>query len=182
MILRALVHGSEEYRTTGGRHGDLRIEAIEVRVESDTAPRQVIAEDDDHGFPGIDACKFDDAWLTAEDIDFDGYKDLKISSATGSADGNWTYFYYRFDPRTGRFKEPPWVLTLPSPDPATRTIRTSWHTASPEEEITYAVYGDSLEPIRRVKWEYDVNGKWRVVSTEELRNGRMVEVERRVVE
>lgn len=109
--------------------------------------------------------------LTVEDVNFDGYADLRARQ--GSVTGNVPHDYFLFDKVGNRFKEPPVMFVNPTVDPATRTIRTFGKAAWFWEVETYAVRGDTFELIRR-----EFNGlnpeKGKLVRRmEELRNGRM---------
>lgn len=123
----------------------------------------------------------EEPWLTTEDVNFDGYQDLKIRSIIGSADGNTTYYYLLFDAGTVRFREQAWVLTRPDLDPLTATVRTRAGTVL-GEEVTYAVRGYALVPLHARRLELDQAGEvvWEV--TEEFRHGEWILISREPLE
>lgn len=112
--------------------------------------------------------------LAVEDVNFDGYGDLRARH--GSVTGNIPYDYFLFDPERNRFKEQPVTFMNPTVNPATRTVRTFGKAAWFGEYETFAVRGDAFVLIRREYSGYDQDKGKTVTRIEELRNGRMVVV------
>lgn len=109
--------------------------------------------------------------LAVEDVNFDGYGDLRARQ--GSVTGNIPYDYFLFSNESGRFREDPITFVNPTVDPVTKTVRTSGKAAWFTEEETHAVRGDAFVVIRREFSGYDQDKEKWVTRIEERRNGTM---------
>lgn len=97
-----------------------------------------------------------DSLFNVEDANFDGYKDIKLSSWSG-ATGNRGYNYWLFDPIKNMFvfNKDLSELSNPNPDPKTKTISTHNNGGA-----VGCIYDDEI-------YKFDENGKLILVHKEE---------------
>jgi hypothetical protein len=88
---------------------------IKIRQQGSTKTRQTIQVKDNEGAPCAD-CEF--FWTT--DINFDGYKDLKLINWWGVT-GNTAYHFWLYNPSTGKFDYHEKLSNLSNPKVNTKT-------------------------------------------------------------
>jgi tetratricopeptide (TPR) repeat protein len=128
-------------------------------------------------------------YLTAEDINFDGYQDLKLLCWWG-ATGNEGFKYWLYDRKSGTFiyNSSFEGLSNPTPNSETHEICTHANMGSAGMQYSnecYKFIDDKLTLIRSVTQDGTVtrDGKtYFVKTTEELKNGEMIKVKEELIE
>lgn len=120
--------------------------------------------------------------MMVEDMDFDGYADLGFVTGTGATGNAWAD-YWRFDPAARRFVA---VGTHPvfQVDPAARQLRArnkGGHAGLLYTDETYRWIDGRPVVVRVEEQEGDESGEGYVRTVRELRDGQLVETERRVL-
>lgn len=156
--------GNPEYNT---------IDRIEITKGNESALSQTLEAG--MGEPPYRDAKF----FVAEDMNFDGYKDIRLMSFWG-ATGNTGYTYWLFDPSRNFFVENKDLSSLsnPTPDVGTKTIAT--HSVGGMAGCIYnnGTYkfdeNGKLILIREEKQDWVVASKSFLKTISELKNGKMV--------
>ena len=84
-----------------------------------------------------EALYLNEGWVEAEDFDFDGWRDLYVTTIGGS--GGSPGFLMRFDPKQNIFLKPLHMRNA-HPDPRKRVVHTGWrfgYCCSWEEEVRF---------------------------------------------
>ena len=149
-----------------GEIGSLRV----TRKGDDRAEQSLL---NDTLMPADPAYSITEA-LLIEDINFDGYKDIRLLDSRGS--GGRHYFVWLFDARADSFVYSSDMSGLWSlhPDPGTKTIQSSYREGEKFSLWqTYGFRGAGLLLLRSESWEWnDSTGQgWRTVRIR--RNGVM---------
>jgi hypothetical protein len=124
-------------------------------------------------------------YFQGEDINFDGYADIKLMSWWG-ATGNNAYHYWLFDPRKGRFvlNHELSELTNPTPNYKTKRIRSHhvWGMAGNiYDTATYVFQNGRVVLIRDESQEWVKNTKHFLRIISERRNGKLVVVSKKII-
>ncbi len=118
-------------------------------------------------------------FFEAQDINFDGYKDIRLMSWWG-ATGNTGYRYWLFDPSKNVFVENSDLSSLSNPTPELQTKTITTHSVGGMagciyNNATYKFDGDGkLILIRSEKQDYVEESKSFVKIIGELKDGKMV--------
>jgi hypothetical protein len=125
--------------------------AIEVTAKSELVQTLEIPDD-------VDTPPSGTPQLAVEDVNGDGYADLKFLHWWGAA-GNRTYFYWLFDKASGKFTYEPHLAELSNvtPNPATHEIKTHSDSGAAGNSFTDQVYrfdGNDLVLVREIKQEW----------------------------
>jgi hypothetical protein len=149
------------------------ISKIEVLDGANNVSIQTLAVADGQPFTS------DEEYFLTEDFNFDGYKDIKLLYSAG-ATGNTSYYVWLYDPAKKQFVENTDLsdLTSPTPDPATKTIK------------SYSVGGMAGCVYEEGEYRFDANGALQLLHSEiqdwdeqkntfiltvgDLKNGKMV--------
>ena len=154
--------------------GTLFVNAIEIRLGTDTEPAQRIT--------GLDT---QTPWsaqapgLEAVDMNFDGYADIRLVESR-PAGPNLPYLHWLYDPASGRFVACAALNDLgsPRPDAAARELVSDWRDSATRYGTDHhAFQGGQLVPLRREARDYKgpgvytltasrwVDGRWQVVQS-----------------
>lgn len=135
-------------------------------VESGAVNRILITRGDEEdplqtlsGFPEAEPPPGGRDDFGAIDLNFDGYRDLKLLGTWG-ATGNRAYLCWLFDPKAGTFSFEPSLFELgnPTPDPAKKTIASRWNGGRAGQvytEGTYVWRRGALVLIHRERQEWN---------------------------
>lgn len=150
--------------------GLLRVEALRLTHEGAVVQTET----------GLDAeVPADGAPVTAEDVNFDGYTDVRMMAGL-PAGPNVSYLYWLYAPATGRFEPAPALEALSAPtfDPATQTIASEWRDGPARYgRDVYRWEGDELVLVRQEERTYTAPGVYDVV-VRERQGGALVETDR----
>ena len=158
------------------RQDDQVVDKIEVYKVGNLLPIQVLQS-------RMDESPFQDSkYFQAEDINFDGYKDIKLLIMWG-ATGNLIHDYYIFDPNTGKFVFNKAISDLldPVPNPDLKELEVYARGGMAGQVYSKRKYKlQWLQPV--LIWEETQdwnNEKNTFIKTEkELKDGKMVLIKR----
>jgi hypothetical protein len=121
-------------------------------------------------------------YFEAEDINFDGYKDIKLLIMWG-ATGNLLYDYYIYDPNSGKFIFSKAISDLLNPvlNPDRKELEVYWvggEAGKIYSKTTYKLQG--LQPIliRSETQDWNEEKEKFIKIEKELKNGKMVIIKR----
>ena len=125
------------------------------------------------------------AYFEAEDINFDGFLDIKLMTTWG-ATGNTGYDYWLFDKETGRFvyEEAFSELCNPTPHPETKTITTTSVGGMAGKIHTFATFkviDGKPVLVREENQDWVADGRYFLKTVKQLNNGRLVVVSKEIV-
>ena len=163
-----------------GNPADNMIDRIEIVPENTTAPMQVL--DTNMGEPAYR----DAEYFSAEDMNFDGYQDIKLLAWWG-ATGNKGYVYWLFDPLKKRFVKNDALseLSNPVPHPDDKTITT--HSVGGMGGMIYVDGTYSFDEkgklilIRLEKQDWIDDKQYFVKTVQERKNGKLMVVSTEIV-
>lgn len=154
------------------------IDHIDVSKDGDSQVLQTLKPPDDGTNFIMDPPPSFLDYFQAEDINFDGYKDIKLIYNCGVTGNEW-WVYWLFDSKTGTFvfNEGLSRLNSPYPDPATKRIVTFYHGGyMTHTEKMYEIKNNVLI-LQHEESQYNIPGTQnyvRIIS--ELKDGKMVVV------
>lgn len=97
--------------------------------------------------------------VIAEDMNFDGYLDLKIASSLGSANAYYSCWLWDSNGQNFVYHEQLSRLASPIFNPDVKTVYSFTHiSAADSEETTYMWKGGRLWPVQIVERSYDADG------------------------
>ncbi len=131
--------------------------------------------------------------IALEDMNFDGYLDLRVMQYASGSSGI-PYYCYLWDPSSGQFaySEPLSAIISPTFDPvnhlvhSTEYVNAEWtaitdytDTSSAYVDTTYAYSGAALTPIGRITTGYDYASGMSITTVEQLVDGQLTVTEAR---
>lgn len=157
--------------------GDGAIRAIRVRAVGDARAHELPVSESAVGehFPLAER-------VMVQDLDFDGYADLGFVTGTGATGNAWAD-YWRFDPAARRFVAVG-THSVFQVDSAARQLRArnkGGHAGLLFTDETYRWIDGQPVVVRVEEQDSDASGEGYVRTVRELRDGQLVETERRVM-
>lgn len=155
-------------------------ERIEVSKGNDTTIIQVLKDFEMDGPPYRGA-----KYFQTEDINFDGYTDIKLLSWWG-ATGNSGYNYWLFEPKKGRFVLNKELRDLSNPTPDYKRKQIKTHSVGGMAghiygNAAYAFVNGRLMSIREEEQDWVKDKKCFLRVIRERRNRKMVIVSRKII-